>query len=223
MAVSHAVASQARRYYGIRVDRVIENGVDTDLFRPRDRIEARRRLGLPGEGRMALFVGRVEPRKGPLIAAAAARRAGALLLVASAQRIAGALNLGLLAPTQLTWAYAAADCILLPTRYEGCAYVALEALACARPLITTQTGWTSDLAERLPEYAPLLTRPSVEAVADALERVDRIASPDLLRRARSLVVEHNSLQRWTAQWRVLCTEVAATVQVPRSGNRVLTR
>ncbi|MHB1294329.1 MAG: glycosyltransferase [Anaerolineae bacterium] len=43
---------------------VIPCGVNLDLFRPIDQVEARRVLGIPDERRMLLFVGRLDPVKG---------------------------------------------------------------------------------------------------------------------------------------------------------------
>ena len=42
----------------------IPPGVDTELFKPHDRSESRRRLGLPIDGEICLFVGRIDPIKG---------------------------------------------------------------------------------------------------------------------------------------------------------------
>jgi glycosyltransferase involved in cell wall biosynthesis len=97
--------------------------------------------------------------------------------------------------------------VLLPTTYEGCAFTVLEALASGRPVITTRTGWTRDLATRLPEYRPLLVAPRVNDVARAIIDLDAIATPPLLEAARSLVIAGNSLERFVAQWHDLCIEV----------------
>jgi teichuronic acid biosynthesis glycosyltransferase TuaC len=43
---------------------VIPNGIDLSHFYPEDRLEARRRLGLPEDGRIILSVGALIPRKG---------------------------------------------------------------------------------------------------------------------------------------------------------------
>src|SRR5262249_49722070 len=43
---------------------LVANGVDTSLFAPRDRAEARGALGLPRDAEVVLFVGRLEPQKG---------------------------------------------------------------------------------------------------------------------------------------------------------------
>jgi glycosyltransferase involved in cell wall biosynthesis len=96
VAVSEQAADDARRLYRARVSAVLPLGVDTELFRPRDRGQARRRLGLPGDGRYGLFVGRGEPGKGPGVALEACRRAGFTLLAAGANPVPGSVPLGIL-------------------------------------------------------------------------------------------------------------------------------
>jgi glycosyltransferase involved in cell wall biosynthesis len=49
---------------------IVMNGVDGELFRPRDRAAARRELGLPA-GPLALYVGNLKVDKGVLDLAAA--------------------------------------------------------------------------------------------------------------------------------------------------------
>jgi len=76
VAGSLQAAEDARRLYRARVDAVLGLGVDAELFRPRDRVEARRRFGLAQDRRYALFAGRGEPGKGPEVAVRACRGAG---------------------------------------------------------------------------------------------------------------------------------------------------
>ena len=200
VAVSRSAAEEVGRTFGIHVDRVIENGVDCELFRPRDRAEGRARLGLPQDGRLALFVGRAEPRKGADIAARAAELAGFQLAVAGARPISGAVHLGLLSPESLAWAYSAADCVVFPTRYEACSYVVLEALASGVPLVTTPVGWARDLGRRVPDYRQLLAPPDAPAIAGAMRRsLEDVRSATAA--ARELVISHNSLQGFEQRWR----------------------
>ena len=65
VAVSHDLAERAHAL-GAPPERVrvIPNGVDIDRFRPRDRSEARRSLGLAPEGPLLVSVGHLSPRKG---------------------------------------------------------------------------------------------------------------------------------------------------------------
>ena len=114
VSVSEAAASEVRRFYGVRTHAVIPNGVDTSMFSPRPRTDARRRFGLLEDKRYCLFVGRVQHRKGSDLLLAACREAGYELLIAGAGGMDGAHNLGILDPQTLAEAYSACDCVLFP-------------------------------------------------------------------------------------------------------------
>ncbi|HEX2119559.1 MAG TPA: glycosyltransferase family 4 protein [Acidimicrobiales bacterium] len=200
VATSEQAADDARRLYRARIAAVLEPGVDTDLFRPRDRLEARRRLGLAGDGRYALFVGRAEPGKGPGLAVEASRRAGLTLLATGARPVAGAIALGLLSRRELAWAYAAADAVVLPTRYEGFGYVAVESLACGVPIVTTPTGWARKLARDVPEYRPFLVPPDPESVTEALAGVRTAEAETAVELARHHVLAHHTLEAFEKRW-----------------------
>ena len=43
---------------------MVSNGIDREIFKPADRTEARRALGLPLEGRLIAYVGRLAAEKG---------------------------------------------------------------------------------------------------------------------------------------------------------------
>jgi len=205
VAVSGTTASELHRYYRQRVDAVIANGVDTELFSPGDRALARQRLGLDAADRYALFVGRFEHRKGADLVPEACRRAGFRLLVAGSGAPAGATSLGVLAPGPLADAYRAADCVVLPSRYEACSFVVLEALASAVPLITTAVGWMCDLLSRLPGYRRWIIDPDVDQLAGALSELE--PDPELISKARTYVVHENSLEAFGRQWLELIREV----------------
>jgi D-inositol-3-phosphate glycosyltransferase len=148
--------------------RIVPPGVDPALFVPRDRGHARARLHLSGL-RLALYVGRLQPHKGPDIAVrtvadAIARdpdAAGDLVLaivggpsgpdkgaeVARLMELATALGVServMLFPPQpqskLADFYAAADVVLVPSRSESFGLVALEAQACGTPVVAAQVG-----------------------------------------------------------------------------------
>lgn len=213
VCVSETVAEEARRWYRVADSSVLANAVDTDLFAPSDRASARTRLGLAPEGRYALFVGRFEAGKGAEQALGGAHRAGYELLVAGSGAPAEARSLGVLAPEQLVQAYAACDCVLLPSLYEACSLVVLEAMACARPLITTPVGWMQTLLRAVPEYSQLCVRCDERDVESRLRELGDLDGERLASSARAYVLEHNSLRRWSEHWR----ELLATV-VPASGS-----
>jgi D-inositol-3-phosphate glycosyltransferase len=148
--------------------RVVPPGVDHRLFAPGDRGAARERLHLSGL-RLALYVGRLQPHKGPdvavrTLAEAVARdpvTAGDLVLaivggpsgpdkgaeVARLLELASALGVServMLFPPQpqgkLADFYAAADVVLVPSRSESFGLVALEAQACGTPVVAARVG-----------------------------------------------------------------------------------
>jgi D-inositol-3-phosphate glycosyltransferase len=147
--------------------RLVPPGVDHTLFTPRDRGQARERLHLSGL-RLALYVGRLQPHKGPdvairTIAEAVARDPDAtrhLQLaivggpsggdgaeVARLMELATSLDVAdrvMLFPPQaqarLADFYAAADVVLVPSRSESFGLVALEAAACGTPVVAAAVG-----------------------------------------------------------------------------------
>jgi glycosyltransferase involved in cell wall biosynthesis len=209
VVVSESAAQETTRYYRRAPTTVIPNGVDTDLFRPRDRVQARVTLGLDEQSRYALFVGRPEYRKGADLLLESCRAAGWELLHAGATPIPGARHLGLLAPERLADAYAAADCLLFPTRYEACSYVLLEALACATPAVTTRVGWTRTLLRELPDYETLCVRPVVADIAARLRGFEGADTRALMEDVRAFVGTRNDLARFRSDWLALIDRVVA--------------
>lgn len=202
-AVSESAACEARRFYRIRNVTVIENAVDTTIFRRRPRLEARRTLQLPSEAKLALFVGRAEPRKSPAAALEACRRAGFELLVAGREAIGDSRHLGILTPEQLAVVYSACDCVVFPTQYEACSYVVLEALAASVPVVTTPVGWVQTLLRHVPQYAQLTAPPDADRFASILGKLGEAATQAAVAQASAWVREHNSLETFSANWTAL--------------------
>ena len=144
--------------------RNVPNGCDTEVFHVASRPEARRRLGLPEDATLILFVGRLTPLKGlgDLIDAFVplAEQRPRLLLACPGGgawrpewreklRRHGLSNRVLLpgdcTPPQVAEWMAAADVFCLPSHSEGCPNVVIEALSCGRPVVATRVGGTPDL------------------------------------------------------------------------------
>jgi len=175
------------------------NGVDLDLFAPRERAGARAALGLPAGATVVLVVGHLIARKDPLLAlqvfhAWAGSRSDALLVfvgrgalgtrvAAQAERLGLASRtrlVGELPPAELARWYAAADVLLLTSSREGRPNVVLEALASGLPVLATEAGGTAELLAGLP--GALCTSRDPGSLAQALASLLATRpAPDALR------------------------------------------
>jgi teichuronic acid biosynthesis glycosyltransferase TuaC len=143
-----------------RVD-IVPNGIDRARFRPRDRGDARRTLGLPQSGSVVLYVGNIELHKGTsdlirAFAPLARRRDVSLIMLGDGTQVTecGKLAAELGAPVRFvgprphdevpSW-MAACDVLALPSWNEGTPNVVLEALACGRRVVATRVGGTPDV------------------------------------------------------------------------------
>ncbi len=151
------------RYYDADPARMVSIpcGIDTDLFRPRDRDECRRELDIEADRPVLLWVGRLEKLKGVDIlidAVAQLDEPDVLLLVVGgdehgqvlrAELEAQAQEAGLGGNIRFTGAvpheelpawYSAADVCVVPSYYESFGLVAVEAMACGTPVVASRVG-----------------------------------------------------------------------------------
>lgn len=190
-AVSAAIAGAAEALARPRRPvAVVPNGADTTVFAPREASEARARLGLPAEGPVVTYVGKLVPRKGvdALVEAMgilARRPGGAPLLVAGGigpmleglERRAAELGVadrirfvGKIPHDDVGWWMAAGDVFVLPSHSEGLPTVVCEAMNCGRPVVATAVDGTPEIV-RDGETGLLVPPRDPEALAAALARV----------------------------------------------------
>jgi D-inositol-3-phosphate glycosyltransferase len=163
-----AEGTHLRRLYDAPSERIriVSPGVDTALFRRLPKEESRASLGLAGR-RVVLFVGRLQPLKGPDLAIRAVAEAirrdpratrdvvlavvggpsgtgdapAGLRALAEAEGIADrVLFLPPRAHAELPGVYTAADALVMPSRSESFGLVALEAQACGVPVVAADVG-----------------------------------------------------------------------------------
>jgi glycosyltransferase involved in cell wall biosynthesis len=190
-AVSRAIADAAETLAEPRRPvAVVPNGADTRVFVPRDASQARAHLGLPQDGPVVSYVGKLVPRKGvdTLIEAMgllAHRPAGAPFLLMAGigelrpelERRAAELGLedrvrfvGKVAHDEVGWWMAAGDVFVLPSLSEGLPTVVCEAMNCGRPVVATAVDGTPEIVRD--DQTGLLVPPGdAPALAGALARV----------------------------------------------------
>jgi glycosyltransferase involved in cell wall biosynthesis len=119
---------------------LIPSGLNLDLFKPMDKAEARARLGLPAERKLALFAGNP-----------ANRRKRYDLAVEVCERAGHAVDVELVVltgkeDTEVPLYMSACDVLLLTSTNEGSPNVVKEALACNLSVVSTDVG---DVRERI--------------------------------------------------------------------------
>jgi UDP-glucose:(heptosyl)LPS alpha-1,3-glucosyltransferase len=189
VAISRQGAREIARLYGVPDTRltVVYNGVDLTRFHPdhrgRHRLASRAEAGVPADAWVALFAGSGFERKGLATAveglAALDDRTSRLLVVGKGdvqpyRRLAERLRIdGRVAwlgarPDVERW-YAAADALVLPTRYEPFGNVHLEALASGLPVVTTTAAGGAEVVG--PDRGAVVPPGDVRALAGALARL----------------------------------------------------
>ncbi|WP_246070025.1 D-inositol-3-phosphate glycosyltransferase [Humibacillus xanthopallidus] len=200
---------------------VVPPGVDLDTFTPGDRGAARAALGLPVEGDVLLFVGRIQPLKAPdmllRVAAELLQRDPARRDRLTVAVVGGPSGSGLTRPHELEelaaslgisdvvrfvrpveravlaqW-YRAADLVLVPSHSESFGLVAIEAQACGTPVVAADVG---GLPTAVGDAGVLVDGHRVGPWTDAVEALlrDRPRRLELGRRA----VEHAARYGWAA-------------------------
>lgn len=158
----------------------VPNGVDTNLFRPGDRIKARQEIGVDPADQMALFVGALDHahrfKNVPILLEAIAPLNRVRLLVigdgdlkpslmAYAQQlgISGRVHfLGSMAPDELPTYYRAADVTVLPSNQtESFGLVLVESMACGTPVIASSLPGLRTVVEN--DFTGLLVPPNDQA------------------------------------------------------------
>jgi D-inositol-3-phosphate glycosyltransferase len=203
IAFTHDERSQMIRHCAALASRidVIPCGVDLKHFVPYDKQRARETLHLQQERPVLLYVGRLDPFKGPdmLLRAAAMMEEDAQIVIVGGKltndkelqqlrQLASELNisqrvkfLGARTPKDLPMIYSAADVTVQPSYHETFGMAAVESLACGTPVVATRAGGLATIV-RHNETGFLVPRcPGFFA-----ERLDTLLrDPDLLTQMRS--------------------------------------
>ncbi|SFQ30407.1 Glycosyltransferase involved in cell wall bisynthesis [Amycolatopsis arida] len=197
VCVGDGEAAQGRAA-GVGAVTVVRNGVDLAEFAPTDDGTTRARIGIAPEVPVAVCPGRLTRQKGQDVLLAAwpavrARCPDARLVLVGDGELGPALRAARPEGVDLVPAvadvrpwYAAADVVVLPSRWEGLSLTALEAFASGRPVVGSD----------VPGLAEVLTAgcatgvPPEDPSALAAALADRLADLPGTRAARAAALVH---------------------------------
>ena len=208
-------AKQSALLTGQRVS-AIPNPIDTHVFCPADRREARLRAGLPAEGRVILFVSQkvTDERKGAAYFVDAVNRLAAAhpelkadtavaVLGGNAEQICGSLDLkayplGYVADEHaIAGIYNAADVYVLPSLEDNLPNTIMEAMACGVPCVGFRTGGIPEMIDhRRTGY--IANFKDAADLAEGMRWTLQDADRDALRQACLKKVAHNYSQQSVA-------------------------
>jgi UDP-glucose:(heptosyl)LPS alpha-1,3-glucosyltransferase len=211
---------------------VIQNGVDLEAFSPARRAElraaARTELGLRERDTAFLFVGSGFARKGldtAIDALALANFEAFRLVVAGQDRYSAAYaeraraagigeRVRLLGPREdLRPLYAAADCLILPSRYDPFPNAVLEAMAMGLPAIVSRRCGASEIVE--PGVNGWLCAPGdAPGLAKLLHEADRATRGERSSQAARATAERFPMTRMAARLVELYSALRARQDAP---------
>jgi glycosyltransferase involved in cell wall biosynthesis len=194
--------------------KAIGNGVDLERFRPMDRAEARRKLGMPEDAKIAVSVGSLIPRKGyqyliPAFAKISSRHPNLRLYIVGEGNFRGELErivrdagmqdliqiVGNRANEELALWYAAADVSCLVSSREGWPNVLLESMACGTPVVATRVWGVPEII--VSRELGIMVEQNTEDIANGLDLALQTQWD------RNLLVQHAR----TRTWEVVAEEV----------------
>jgi glycogen(starch) synthase len=206
-----------------KVDTVL-HGIDTARYRF-VKSNIRERFEIPQSVPLVLFVGRMEARKGVHVLCQAIPQVIRVLpmtrfvfvgrdtqtapgggsvrshISKSGKQNGFASNLhfmDFLPPDELVKMYSACDVFVLPSFREGCGLVILEALACGKPVVATDTGLVPELS-LMNAGVTVVPQDNAERLATAI--LDTLSINDvekrlIAKRNRSLIETRFSISMW---------------------------
>lgn len=215
ISVSRQMAEVARDW-GANSERihVITNGVNKNLFYPRDRLACRRKLNLPTDGALIVAVAHLKPSKGvgDLVEAMPTVGRNVRLVIVGAEAMSGyaktleqrirqlhidqrVILTGAQPFENIPLFLCAGDVCVLASHREGCPNVVLESLSCGTPVVASDVGAVRDILRNHTDGI-IFPHGNVEKLSAAISRtLNRSWSPSELHNAPSVVSWSNNAQQ----------------------------
>lgn len=243
IAISHRLAKDLERLgWPPKKLAVIENGVDTDIFRPGDADWVQRRFGKKGA---VSFIGRLAEEKAPQTFVAVIEELlwrgmfqDILFLIVGGGPLEEQLKkdirarglwghvalVGTRLEHEVVEILRATKVLLAPSQYEGLPMIGLEAMASGVPIVATRVpGWSEVVHHGLNGF--LIEPHNIKGMADAVERLlcDTERWKLLSENARRTALERFSLKKMISSYEQiyesLLEKEGKTIGEPTSGVR----
>jgi len=213
IAVSEAVAKEAKELYAAQDVQTVLTGVDRSIFFPRlHRLELRDKLGIPRDAFVGVFLARwgldkaIDVLEGvmaktPEIFWVLVLGTGPQCFLKESARIKIVERIE---QTEVAEILSLADFLFHPARYEGFGLAMVEALACGLPVIAAPVGVMRVIGQDQPSRSLLLPSYTVgkeRVIESALKTISRLRQDKNLTQTLrvtgpELVKEHFDYQRW---------------------------
>ena len=192
VSVSSDNARYLKEHHIVDADKieVFPNSVDTAVFHPRDKIQARKQLGMPEHAFIVSFLGYFSETKGSKRLSDAIDRLENVysIFIGSGDEVPACDHIlfqDRLPHGEIPVYLAASDVFVLPTLAEGCCNAIVEALACGLPVISSNLPFNDDILD--PECSIRIDTSSVEEIAAAIKTLQE--SPEKVEKMHQAAIE----------------------------------
>ncbi len=175
IAVSTQNKEMISEFVSEGITEVFPNSIDSEVFYPRNKKEARRKYQIRDDEFVVSFVGSYDERKGiNRLCEAIDRFNGSVKLICAGKGalVPSSTNCLLKEPVlheELPDFLSASDIFVLPTRNEGCCNAIIEAMACGLPIVSSNKSFNDDVLDE--NNSIRINSDSVDEIYNAIKKL----------------------------------------------------
>lgn len=192
--------------HDMRVDAVIEHGIDTDFYSRKNKSAAKKYIGeLSLPENFLLYVGSNAPWKNIEMVEKASEEYDVVAVSKKAGHARGMKYIQNVEEKNMPAIYSCAEILLHPSLHEGFGYSVAEAMSCGTPPIFTMTGFGPEINKRIPEI--IVKNP--DNYQEIKRRIEHTVAnrKEISRKCRDFIVERYNLEDWGKKWLELVENV----------------
>ena len=201
VAISN-ITCEAMKDLGIRCDRIIEHGVDSNLFKPMDKEEMKAKHDLHGK-KIGIFVGIPQPVKNWLCFQDIMRKCKDISWIVVLKNMwlykpriyMNNADVFIKVPRNIMpELYSAADFVLVTSCFESFGLTSVEGGLCNVPVITSKTGWVEDTG--VTDYGIVVDSTDASEYIKAIKNIGEYSfSP------RKYMKKRFDYNKWVDKWK----------------------